>query len=99
MDLLDRGWSARLTLVCAPAGFGKTSVVAQWLERSGRRSTDEVFIAWVSLDTADSEPSTYWRYVVSALQRVAPHVRVGELADPQAATGQPRVRGGCSSPC
>jgi len=60
-QLLDAGLSARLTLVCAPAGFGKTTAVAQWLgDRSG--------VAWVSLDEHDDEGS-FWAYLCAALHR------------------------------
>jgi LuxR family maltose regulon positive regulatory protein len=60
-QLLDAGLAARLTLVCAPAGFGKTTAVAQWLgERPG--------VAWVSLDEHDDE-SSLWAYLCAALHR------------------------------
>ena len=59
---------ARLVLVGAPAGFGKTTLVAQW-----RVSTDESRpFAWVSLDRADDDPSRLWWYTVGALQRACP---------------------------
>ena len=59
---LDEGLSRRLTLVSAPAGFGKTTLVAAWAARR-----DEP-VGWVSLDAADSDPTRFWRYVVSACQ-------------------------------
>lgn len=79
-DVLDRGTAATLTLVSAPAGFGKTTLLAQWLERrtSGDRGAPSV--AWVSLDAGDNEARTYWRYLVTALRTVAPQVGVQELA-------------------
>ena len=49
-DLLDRGWHARLTLLSAPAGFGKTTLLAEWLARSS--STGRA-VAWLSLDESD----------------------------------------------
>ncbi|HTZ27793.1 MAG TPA: hypothetical protein VMC83_27590, partial [Streptosporangiaceae bacterium] len=62
---------ARLVLVGAPAGFGKTTLVAQW-----RVSTDESRpFAWVSLDRADDDPSRLWWYTVGALQRASPEFR------------------------
>ena len=59
---------ARLVLVDAPAGFGKTVAVAQW-----RSSTIENrSFAWVSLDQGDNDPSRLWWHVVCALQRANP---------------------------
>jgi len=60
--------AARLVLVGAPAGFGKTTLVAQW-----RVSAVETRpFAWVSLDRADDDPSRLWWYAVGALQRAYP---------------------------
>ncbi len=70
--LLDRGSAASLLLVSAPAGFGKTTLLAEWLAGEPRT------VAWLSLDAADSQPTTFWTYVVAALQTVAPGV--GEVA-------------------
>src|ERR1035437_3734996 len=59
------GAAARLILVDAPAGFGKTTLVAQW-----RCSTiEERSFAWLSLDGADDDPGKFWWHVVCALQR------------------------------
>ena len=57
----------RLVLVSAPAGFGKTTLLAEWFYES---STDRTGVAWVSLDPSDSEPSMFWSCVVAALGRV-----------------------------
>ena len=62
--------AARLGLVDAPAGFGKTTVVAQWRARTAQ---DRRF-AWVSLDRGDDDPTRLWWYVVSALQRACPEI-------------------------
>ena len=51
-----------LTLVSAPAGFGKTTLVAQWLQNSGRS------FAWLSLDKEDNEAPRFWSYFIAALQ-------------------------------
>lgn len=53
----------------APAGFGKTTLLAEWL---GGMEEDRRRIAWVSLDAADSDPASFWTYVVSALQTAVP---------------------------
>ncbi|QNN52641.1 helix-turn-helix transcriptional regulator [Nocardioides mesophilus] len=60
---LARASDAALTVVSAPAGFGKTSLVATWVADSGHAS------AWVSLDERDRQPAAFWSYVLSALER------------------------------
>ena len=64
------GTTARLVLVAAPAGSGKTTLVAQWCSSAseGRR------FAWVSLDRCDDDPGGLWWHVVSALQRACPEI-------------------------
>ena len=60
--LLDTG-STRLCIVVAPAGWGKTTLLAQWAT-----SASEIRpVAWVSLDEADDEPVRFWTYVVTAV--------------------------------
>lgn len=71
---LDAGRGAILTLVCAPAGFGKSTLVAAWLRQTARRA------AWLSLDAADSDPAVFLRYLVAALQQLAPGAGVTTLA-------------------
>jgi LuxR family maltose regulon positive regulatory protein len=67
--------AARLVLVDAPAGFGKTTLVAQW-----RSSTqDGRPFAWVSLDGGDNDPGRLWWHVVCALQRAAPEFASEEI--------------------
>jgi LuxR family transcriptional regulator, maltose regulon positive regulatory protein len=63
---LESGRSAKLTLVSAPTGWGKTSLLAEWAARSSAR------FAWVSLDRGDDEPLRFWRYVVAALYAAEP---------------------------
>ncbi|MDX6258558.1 MAG: hypothetical protein QOH84_246 [Kribbellaceae bacterium] len=57
-----------LTLVSAPAGFGKTTLLTEWL------AADEREAAWLSLDERDNDPASYWSYVIAALKTVAPDV-------------------------
>jgi ATP/maltotriose-dependent transcriptional regulator MalT len=65
---LASGVSGRLVLVSAPAGWGKTVLLAQWRHaEQGHRP-----FAWVSLDPADDDPVRFWSYVVAALRTVAP---------------------------
>lgn len=67
----DRCAEARLTLVSAPVGSGKSTLVAQW----AAARADEV--AWLTLDSGDDTPTVFWIYVVAALRRLQP--RFGEL--------------------
>ncbi len=62
--------AAKLVLVDAPAGFGKTTLVAQW--RSSPAESRP--FAWVSLDRGDDDPSRLWWYIASALQRACPEI-------------------------
>ena len=67
--------AAKLVLVDAPAGFGKTTLVAQW-----RSSTvDGRPFAWVSLDRGDNDPGRLWWHVVCALQRASPEFGSDEI--------------------
>jgi LuxR family transcriptional regulator, maltose regulon positive regulatory protein len=66
-DLVERlrhGLHRRLNLVAAPAGWGKTSLLAEWLSVE-----DEVTFAWLSLDEGDNDPARFWSYVSAALRR------------------------------
>ena len=69
LALLDEGLRGPLTLVSAPAGFGKTTLVATWAAGSG------VPAAWVSLDGTDSDPTRFVSYVVMALRRAGVEIR------------------------
>ncbi len=64
------GTAARLVLVDAPAGFGKTTLVAQWRVSPAESRP----FAWVSLDHGDNDPGTLWWHVVTALQRACPEI-------------------------
>ena len=76
VERLNEGLAAghRLTLVSAPAGFGKTTLVSEWVAGCGRP------VAWLSLDEGDSDPSRFQTYLVAALQTVAPGIGEGVLA-------------------
>jgi LuxR family maltose regulon positive regulatory protein len=81
VERLDVGPSRKLTLVSAPAGFGKTTLVAEWL------SSVEHPVAWLSLDEEDNDPARFFTYLVAALQTVAPNV--GQAAQAMAQSPQP----------
>ncbi|MEV6415439.1 LuxR C-terminal-related transcriptional regulator [Kribbella sp. NPDC051718] len=57
-----------LALVSAPAGFGKTTLLTEWLAADGRKA------AWLSLDERDNDAASYWSYLVAALQTAVPEV-------------------------
>src|SRR4051812_18945145 len=75
-ERLSRGAASTLTLVSAPAGFGKTTVLAAWLASS----TDAAPAAWLSLDEADNVPIRFWTYLIAALQTVLPEVGTRTLS-------------------
>jgi LuxR family maltose regulon positive regulatory protein len=66
VDRLEEALARGLVLVCAPAGFGKTILLADWA-RAGRRP-----VAWLSLDAGDNDPARFWRHVIAALDRTRP---------------------------
>ncbi|MGF1513744.1 MAG: hypothetical protein ACFB5Z_08625 [Elainellaceae cyanobacterium] len=66
--LIDRIHPKRkLTLVSAPAGFGKTTLLAEWVAAVPTRS-----VAWVSLDQSDNDPAVFWTYLITALRNIQP---------------------------
>ena len=79
-ERLDRGAAARLMLVSAPAGFGKTTLLAEWLAQAPAATADGPSAAWLSLDRGDNDPTSFWTYLISALRTVAPGVGANELA-------------------
>jgi LuxR family maltose regulon positive regulatory protein len=81
---LGLGAESRLTLVSAPAGFGKTTLLAEWLAATPERS-----VAWLSLEESERQPASFWTYVITALQAVAP--AVGGSALELLQSGQPPI--------
>src|SRR5215468_7986318 len=78
VQALSEGLARGRVLVCAPAGFGKTTLLADWA-RGDRRP-----VAWLSLDAGDNDPARFWRHAVAALDLARPGVaeRVGPLLGP-----------------
>jgi LuxR family maltose regulon positive regulatory protein len=76
-ERLGRGVESKLTLISAPPGFGKTTLLAEWLAAAPAR---EQSVAWLSLDQADNQPASFWTYLIAALQTVAPAVGADALS-------------------
>ncbi len=77
-ESLNAGTHTRLTLVSASAGFGKTTLVSDWLTQVGRP------VAWLSLDEADASLPRFLLYLVKALQQISVSVGKGVMAAFQA---------------
>ncbi len=80
VQALNQGLARGRVLICAPAGFGKTSLLADWARSGGRP------VAWLGLDAGDNDPARFWRYVVAALDQAQPGIaeRLGPLLGPPA---------------
>jgi len=73
IERLNEGLHRNLTLIAAPAGFGKTTLVSAWVTGCDRQ------VAWLSLDKGDSDPTLFLTYLVAALQTIAPTIGEGVL--------------------
>jgi len=76
IERLRQGIELPLILVSAPAGFGKTTLLTQWLatgDSTGRTT------GWVSLDSRDNDPAAFWRYLSSAGSGLSREVVLGQL--------------------
>jgi LuxR family maltose regulon positive regulatory protein len=78
IEQLNEGLSGKLTLICAPAGFGKTTLASSWLEHANLPA------AWISLDEDDNDLARFWTYFIAALQTIQPEVGTDVLAILQA---------------
>src|SRR5579862_4848088 len=75
--LVAGGEGPRLVLVAAPAGFGKTTLLAQWLAHAA--GTSQFRVAWLALDPGDTELRTFLTHLVAAAQVADPEVGVEAL--------------------
>jgi LuxR family transcriptional regulator, maltose regulon positive regulatory protein len=73
IEQLNEGLHRKLTLISAPAGFGKTTLVSEWVAGCERP------VAWLSLDEGDNDPTRFLTYLVAALQTIAAHIGGGVL--------------------
>ena len=74
IERLNAGLHGKLTLISAPAGFGKTTLVSEWVA-AGERP-----VAWLSLDDGDNDPTRFLTYLIAALQTIAAKIGAGALA-------------------
>ena len=72
LERLSEGRRCALTLVSAPAGFGKTTLITSWASTAA--------VAWVSLDKADADPARLWTHLITALSTLEPQVGTTSLA-------------------
>src|SRR5205809_4046186 len=78
LERLNEGLYRKLTLISAPVGFGKTTLLSAWVEGIDRQ------VAWLSLDEGDSDPARFLTYLVASLRTVAPNIGEGVLGALQA---------------
>jgi LuxR family transcriptional regulator, maltose regulon positive regulatory protein len=79
IEILKNGLQHKLTLVSAPAGFGKTTIVSEWIAGSTKP------VAWLSLDEGDNDPARFLTYFIAALQSIKPNIGAGILGALQSA--------------
>ncbi len=80
---LEQGLKRRLTLVSAPAGYGKTTLMSEW-----RMTWSDEPVAWLSLDAGDNDPARFLAYIVAALKTVLPEIALN--TQEQILTPQPQ---------
>lgn len=80
-DKLEAGRHKKLILVCAPAGYGKTTLVTEWLDQG------KYLVTWLSLDEGDNDPRRFLVYLVAALQQV--NQDIGKAVEAMLSSPQP----------
>src|SRR5215467_15014207 len=74
IERLNEGLRRKLTLISAPAGFGKTTLVSEWVASCERP------VAWLSLDEGDNDPARFLIYFIAALQSIESNIGAGVLS-------------------
>jgi LuxR family maltose regulon positive regulatory protein len=90
IERLDEGirLGHKLTFISAPAGFGKTTLVSEWIRRRDGAQVVPSQVGWLSLDEGDNDPVRFWRYFIAALQSAEPSI--GQTAQGVLETAQPQ---------
>ena len=78
IERLNEGLHGKLTLISASAGFGKTTLVSEWVA-GDERLEPKVRVAWLSLDEGDNDPARFLTYLIAALQTMEPSIGEGVL--------------------
>lgn len=68
INKLNTSRQGKFTLISAPAGFGKTTLISGWLQ------PDDEPVAWLSLDNGDNDTARFLTYVIASLRQIAPHI-------------------------
>ena len=74
VERLNAGLDKKLTLIAAPAGFGKTTLLSEWISKCPRRVT------WLFLDEGDNDPTPFWAYFIASLQGLHPDLGASAFA-------------------
>jgi LuxR family maltose regulon positive regulatory protein len=84
---LNSGIGKKLTLICAPAGFGKSTLLREWIDQSAATGAElqagvrtACAAAWLSLDAGDNDAIRFWTYFIAALQTLDPAIGKATLA-------------------
>ena len=73
-ERLNAGLDKKITLIAAPAGYGKTTLLSEWIPQSPR------CVTWLSLDEGENDPTLFWAYFISSLRQLRPGLAHGALA-------------------
>ncbi len=79
VERMTEGMTRKLAVICAPAGFGKTTLASEWIQALGR-TTPPSAIAWLSLDESDNDPTRFLAYLIAALETIEADIGRGVLS-------------------
>jgi LuxR family maltose regulon positive regulatory protein len=83
VDCLNSGLDKKLTLIAAPAGFGKTTLLSEWIPQSPR------CVTWLSLEQSDNDLTRFWAYFIASLQSLSPQLGENAVALLQSSQAPP----------
>jgi len=88
IERMNRGAEATLTLISAPAGFGKSTLLAEWREAAPAHGGST---AWLALDKSDSDPAVFWANVIASLRTVVPAIGASAETPGESAAVEPML--------